>query len=95
MIYQTLNLSGVQAAETSATAGRNCDSMVDKWVMTRGMAAGSFTIQATIDGTNFVDTGITVTADGWVEVPQAAVAIRLNMSGATFTTVDLRAGTNL
>jgi predicted metal-dependent phosphotriesterase family hydrolase len=71
-----------------ATTGRGtsttCRNHFDKWVQVSGIAGGAtLTIDVTIDGTNWKASGLagvgsSITADGFYEVPEGAVAIAAN-----------------
>jgi hypothetical protein len=73
----------VPATATTGTAVE-CADLFDKWVQITGIAGGAtFNVEGTIDGTNFVTSGLNglgpnITANGVYEVPEGFVRIRLN-----------------
>lgn len=92
MIYEQVVLSGALVTSSATTTIRNTNGMIDKWVSFRGISAGSVVIEISYNGVDFLAIGISITADEWTEVPEAATHIRLNPTGLTVTEVVLRYG---
>jgi hypothetical protein len=60
-----------------------CRNHIDKWVQVAAIAGGcTLKIEGTIDGSNFVQSGADIVANGVYEVPEAFDQIRVNRSVA-------------
>jgi hypothetical protein len=63
-------------------ARRPVRDLTEKYLAVSGYAAGSWLVQATPDGTVWVDTTITLNANGWTALPLTCDSIRLKCSSA-------------
>lgn len=87
-MYETKSIGSIQANADSAVV--EIGQYADKWLLARGLSAGSAAVKLSIDGTNYV-TAMTINADGWYELPWPATHIKLTGSGLTLTAADVRA----
>ena len=54
---------------------------VDKWIQVHGIAGGCvLQVLGTLDGSNFVQSGANITADGAYEIPEGFISIEINRS---------------
>lgn len=73
------------AAPTSvaAGAGTSTSDLVTAFVQVASIGVGTYQVQQSFNGTNYVNKGSALTADGTVAIDDAAVAVRLNCTAYT------------
>ena len=76
MRYEEYALS-VPTTAASAGAARWSENLTDKWLQVSGYVDGTWKVQASDDGSAWVDTGVTFNSDGWNEVAVTARWLRL------------------
>ena len=93
MTYETITLFGAVTTTSVDSAVANTDSLIDKWIVARGVSAGSATVLYSVDGgaTWVTDPDITIDADGVFELPFPATHLKVAATGLTCAAMHLRA----
>lgn len=79
MRWQREAFVGVPAGNGDSTA-IVVDDLVDKWIQISGTFSATANVQGTINGNDWLTIG-SLTAGGFIEVPQAVKSLRINISG--------------
>ena len=76
MRFESYALEVPTGAGTSGGA-RWSEDLTDKWVQVSGYVDGTWKVQASDDGTTWIDTGVTFNGNGWNAVATTARWLRL------------------